>query len=189
MTFFFIIHCPLSIVHYPLSIVHYPLSIIHCPLSIVHCQLKNMYKIIIIVHVSTSIISLLAALFVCRNSFIGILKEKVYTVFYRKTEIIFLVSMYLQLTLGVILYFFLRPENNPRIVTIDDAYRFSSMRFWAIEHFSVMLFALLLIQIGKIFTTKLPRDRDKFRYAGIYYGFSTLLILISTGIFIMVRFI
>jgi hypothetical protein len=147
-----------------------------------------MYKAVIIVHVSTSIISLLAALFVCRNSFVGIIKKLDYSEFCRKSEIFFLVSMYLQLVLGVILYFFLRPENNPRIITIHDAYHFSAMRFWAIEHFSVMMFALFLVQIGKIFTSKLTLDRDKFRYASVYYGVSTLLILVSTGIYMLSRY-
>lgn len=147
-----------------------------------------MYKTVIIVHVSTSIISLLLAMFVCKNSLAGFYKSKKYDNFYRKSEIFFLVSMYLQLTLGVILYFFLRPENNPRIITIEDAYRFATMRFWAIEHFSVMLFALFLVQIGKIFTTKLSDDRDKFKYAGTYYGVATLLIFISTGIYMLARY-
>jgi hypothetical protein len=132
--------------------------------------------------------ALIAAVYVCLKSFSGFRKNEIYTNLNKNSELFFLAAMYLQLVLGIVLYFFLRPENNPRIITIDDAYKFSAMRFWAVEHFSVMLFALLIAQIGQIFTIKLVDSRDKFKYASMYYGFSSLLIFASTGIYMIARY-
>jgi hypothetical protein len=99
-------------------------------------------------------------------------------------EVLFLVLLYLGLILGVILYFMLDPESKPGMLSLQEAQENATQRFWAIEHFTIMLFALILSQIGRIFTIKNITDRQKFKYAIFYFGIATLFTFISTGIYL-----
>ncbi|RLD78269.1 MAG: hypothetical protein DRJ10_10635, partial [Bacteroidetes bacterium] len=91
---------------------------------------------------------------------------------------------YLGLVLGIILYFFIEPDENIGQLSMEQAQEAMSSRFWAIEHFSVMLFALMLAQIGKVFTIKAINSANKFKYALFYYGLATAITFISTGFYL-----
>ncbi len=147
-----------------------------------------MYKIILNIHIWTSIlfvvISIVLTVMVTRGFFY---KKDHYgkTCIFLENSFIFL--LYLGLILGFVLYFFMEPANKYVVRSVADVNRILSLRFWSIEHFSVMLFALILAQIGKIFTSKSLRHHAKFRYAMIYYGAATLATLTSLGFYLAYR--
>lgn len=143
-----------------------------------------MYKTIIGIHVWTSIVFIIVAVILCLRIFTGLKNRRDYTKAENRLEIIFLALLYLGLILGVILYFMLDPESKPQMVSLQEAQDNAVQRFWAIEHFTIMLFALILSQIGRLFTIKKIPDIQKFRYAMFYYGMATLFTFISTGMFI-----
>jgi len=147
-----------------------------------------MYNIILNIHIWTSIlfivISIVLTVMVTRGYF---LKKELYgkTCIYLENS--FILLLYLGLILGFLLYFFMEPANKYAIRTVADVNRILSLRFWSIEHFSVMLFALILAQIGKIFTNKSLSHHAKYKYAMIYYGAATIATLISMGFYLANR--
>jgi len=138
-----------------------------------------MYEVFLNIHILNSILFSLTAVILC--IYLGkslIAKEE-----FNKTHIFlensFIILLYFGLILGIILYFFIRPDKNA-VLTVEQAQNAMNLRFWSIEHFSVMLFALMLAQIGKIFTVRAILSKDKLKYALFYYGVATVITFIST---------
>lgn len=102
-------------------------------------------------------------------------------VLYNRLSYLFIALLYVQLVTGLTMYFFLKPDPSASITTLEEAMEKSTLRFWAIEHVSLMIFALLLSQIGRLFIRQLPAERRMFRAATFYYGFSFLLVLASAA--------
>jgi len=72
---------------------------------------------------------------------------------------------------------------------IEALIKKQNMQFWAIEHFSVMIFTLMIAQIGKFFTSKAITSKDKFKYALFYYGAATSIIYISMSFYLYYKFL
>ncbi len=147
-----------------------------------------MYQAILQIHIWTSILFVvisIALTYLVTKGFL--LKKERYGKWCIFLENSFIVLLYLGLILGFILYFFMEPANKYVVHSTADVDRILSLRFWSIEHFSVMLFALILAQIGKIFTNRSVSHHAKFKYAMIYYGSATLATLISLAFYLMNR--
>ncbi len=147
-----------------------------------------MYQLILHIHIWTSIlfvvISIVLTVMVTRGFFQNKERYGKRCIFLENS---FIFLLYLGLILGFVLYFFMEPANKYVVRSVADVNRILSLRFWSIEHFSVMLFALILAQIGKIFTSKSVSHHAKFRYAMIYYGAATLATLTSLGFYLAYR--
>ena len=134
-------------------------------------------------HVIFSSSFLLIALGITIWSLYGWLKKKEYTKGSHIFGLIFLGFLYADLLMGVVLYFFLRKPDE--ILTAAQAIKYSSLRFWAVQHFSFMVFVVVLSQIGKIFISRTSESDRKFKYAFFYYGAATLITIISVAIFLL----
>lgn len=145
-----------------------------------------MYKILLDIHVWTSVLFMMVSLVFCVLLIYGWLKKSVYSKYHVYLEQSFIVLLYLGLFLGIVLYF-LMPSNKYEVHSVTEINHMLSLRFWSIEHFSVMLFALILSQIGKIFTSKSFLSSSKFRYALFYYGFATALTLTSMTFYLIYK--
>jgi hypothetical protein len=145
-----------------------------------------MYEVFINIHIWASILFSLTAIVLCLYYIKSIITETEFSKIHLFLENTFIGLLYFGLILGIILYFFIRPDENVQI-TIEQARATMSSRFWSIEHFSVMLFALMLAQIGKIFTVRSTLSKDKLKYALFYYGSATLVTFISTGFYLYYR--
>jgi hypothetical protein len=97
--------------------------------------------------------------------------------------------LYLGLLLGIILYFFIDTNQCLLILSRDELINKQNSQFWAVEHFSVMLFTLLIAQIGRYFASKAIISKDKFKYVLFYYGSSTLIIFISMAFYLYYKLI
>lgn len=145
-----------------------------------------MYEIFINIHIWASILFSLTAVVLCTYFIKSLITHSEFSKTHLFLENAFIVLLYFGLILGIILYFFIRPDGNTQM-TIEQAKGAMSSRFWSIEHFSVMLFALMLAQIGKIFTVRSTLSRDKLKYALFYYGSATAVTFISTGFYLYNR--
>jgi hypothetical protein len=63
----------------------------------------------------------------------------------------------------------------------------ASLRFWAIEHIALMIFALFLTQLGRLFIRRSNNPVRKFKASLFYYGVALLLILFSVSIALIFR--
>jgi hypothetical protein len=112
---------------------------------------------------------------------VGWVKKKEYGLLEDRLRRTFLVLLYIDLLLGVILYFFLQKPTE--IITTEQAMSHSSLRFWAIRHFSNVVFVVILCVTGNLLIKRTEKSEKKFKYSFFYFGISTIIIIISVGLF------
>ena len=91
--------------------------------------------------------------------------------------IVFTSLMDLQLLTGLVLYFFLSPITKLAMSDFGAAMKDSGIRFYAVEHFSMMLIAVVLVHIGRAKSKKAKTDLAKFKTATIFYLLALVIIL------------
>lgn len=141
-----------------------------------------MYDIVIRFHFVISSLFVILAFIVVIWSTIGWIKKLNYSKVFNRLSFFFLHLLYLQLITGIVLYFFLKPDPDSGSLTLEEAMNQSSMRFWAIEHVSLMIFALILSQIGRFILKESTMDRKKYRSATLYFGISLVVVLSSAAV-------
>ena len=139
-----------------------------------------MYQTTITVHIIISSLFILLGLVVVVSSLIGWIRNLAYTNVYNQLSRIFLWLLYVQLILGVMLYYFLGSNSGNTSLSHEDALLNRDLRYWVIEHFSVMIFTLALTQLGRLFILNNIHDKQKFKNTAFFYGISYLLIIISS---------
>jgi uncharacterized membrane protein YozB (DUF420 family) len=139
------------------------------------------YDLVINSHIFVSTVFILIAITVLVLSIRGWRQGKAYTKVDSNISIIFLIFLYVQLILGLLLYFVLG-DNSGGANSLEEAAKQMSIRFWALEHFVIMIFALFLSQLGWVFIRKSRLDINKHKNTLFYFGISIFLIIISTGI-------
>ena len=138
-----------------------------------------MYDVVIKLHYIVSAIFLILALVTTVWAIIGWIKDIPCPRSFLRLSWVFIHFLYIQLLTGITLYFFLKPEADAAIMTMDEALLHNSQRFWGIEHVSLMLFALILSQVGRLIIKQISSDRKKYRAATFYYGISLLVVMSS----------
>jgi hypothetical protein len=100
---------------------------------------------------------------------------------WKKTDnlmgIIFTSLMDLQLLVGLVLYFFLSPVTKLALNDFGAAMKNADLRFYAVEHLSMMLIAVVLVHIGRAKSKKVIADVSKFKIATIFYGLALVVML------------
>ncbi len=89
----------------------------------------------------------------------------------------FIITLYLQLIFGLIL--FANPDSAGNNAGMEGAMKLASKRFWPIEHIVLMLFALLIANLGLIFSNSSSIDKDKHRKVLVYYMIALIMIAVS----------
>lgn len=95
----------------------------------------------------------------------------------QKTGMWFVLCCHLQLLIGLILYFYLGKQSV--FTNMAENMKIAEVRYWGIEHFLMMLIAIVLVQIGRIASKKAATDVQKHKKALIWYGIGLLLMLIN----------
>jgi len=100
---------------------------------------------------------------------------------WKKTDnllsIILTALMDVQLLTGLVLYFFLSPVTKLAMSDFGAAMKNADLRFYAVEHFAMMLIAVVLVHIGRAKSKKVKTDRGKFRIATIFYLLALAILL------------
>ncbi|MFA5819414.1 MAG: hypothetical protein WC854_09070 [Bacteroidales bacterium] len=145
-----------------------------------------MYKFLILLHVITSSVFIVVALAITVRSIAGWSKNLKYSKTDKYMINLFMILLYLTLLHGIIMYFFIDPSSKSTM-DIQSAIKRASLRFWVVEHFYFMTFALVLSQIGGIFIRKTTIDKNRFAYASFYYGIATLITVVSVAFYFIYR--
>lgn len=98
----------------------------------------------------------------------------------KKDNVIGLLLMILadiQFLAGIILYVFVSPITKAAFNDFGAAMKNDELRFYAVEHFFLMIIALIMIHIGRAKTKKPGTSWVKHRSSAIYYGIALLLIM------------
>ena len=120
---------------------------------------------------------LLTILITLAKYLLGWFADKPWTKTDNLLGIIFTSLMDIQLLTGLVLYFFLSPVTKLALADFGAAMKDSGLRFYAVEHFSLMLIAVVLVHIGRAKSKKMKVDRKKFKTAAIFYLIALVIIL------------
>lgn len=91
--------------------------------------------------------------------------------------VIFTGLMDLQLLTGLILYFFLSPVTKLAMSDFGAAMKNADLRFYAVEHLTMMLVAVVLVHIGRAKSKKAKTDLAKFKTGAIFFIISLVVIV------------
>ena len=119
-----------------------------------------MYALVLILHSWLRWVVLLAGLL----AIVGLLSSRAKANGTSKAErwvFLFMMALDWQLLLGLLLYLFLSPNTTAIFANFGAAMRDSVARFWAVEHISLMFFAVILVHVGRVLGRKaaLPAAR------------------------------
>jgi hypothetical protein len=93
---------------------------------------------------------------------------------------IFTVTLDVQLLLGFLLYFALSPVTPPIFDDLGAAMGDPVARFWAVEHVSLMLLAVLGAHIGRVLSRKARTPAAKRTRLLTCFGLATLCLILGT---------
>ena len=88
--------------------------------------------------------------------------------------LIALAVMHSQVLLGIVMYFM-----SSKVAFGDDTFSNSILRFFTVEHLSLMLLAAVIITIGYVRSKKASSAEAKFDNIFLYYLFGLIIILLA----------
>lgn len=96
----------------------------------------------------------------------------------KKLALFSMITLHIQLLLGLALYF-TSPTVAEATGDMGAAMHVPHLRFWAVEHISMMIIAIVLITLGYSKSKRAANDKGKFRFITIYYIIGLIFILAS----------
>jgi hypothetical protein len=134
-----------------------------------------MYDVLLIAHNWLRWAVVLTALWVIYRNYDGFTSSKKWSAATDgKYNSIFMGILHTQLLLGLILYF-ISPMMQAILQDFGGSMKNRDLRFWSVEHISLMIIGIVVAQIGSIKAKRAPSDAGKFRTA--FFWFLTALIL------------
>ena len=94
-----------------------------------------------------------------------------------RSNFFFMLSMDIQLVIGLILYF--NGVWFDSLKHIGESMKDPYVRFFTIEHEMMMIIAWILVHAGRIAVKKAATSRSKFNKSLVFFGIALLLILIA----------
>jgi hypothetical protein len=92
----------------------------------------------------------------------------------------FMGALDLQMLLGLVLYFVLSPLTTELMPRLGEAMRDPQLRFWAVDHISVMFVAVIVVHVGRVLARKAQTpDSERLRLLTCV-AFATFLIILGT---------
>ncbi|MBN1668803.1 MAG: hypothetical protein JW862_17035 [Anaerolineales bacterium] len=116
------------------------------------------------------------------NAFWGWLGKRAWLERDRKLGLFFTIAIDTQLLLGAILYFVSSPWGLKAILEqgMGPVMQQDTYRFFAIEHGTFMLLAVILVHLGSALSKKASSDQAKFKRAALYFTVTFAIILLGT---------
>ena len=89
------------------------------------------------------------------------------------------IALDLQMLVGLLLYVFLSPFTTQAFQDFGAAMRTPGLRYWAVEHITLMLLAVILAHIGSVRVRKAPSDNSRHLRTALFFGGVVLLLLLG----------
>jgi hypothetical protein len=147
----------------------------------------HMHQILNTIHSYNRYLLLAVLLFVVIKSLLGWLGKKPYEAADRAAGGALVGLAHLQLLVGLIQYFFTSAYTRAAFADMGAAMKDANLRYFAVEHITTMMIAVVLIQLGRTLSKRRTGDTAKHRTVAIYSGIALLLIvgtLASKGILV-----
>ncbi len=136
-----------------------------------------MYSFTLAAHSIVRWFVLIFGLLAIIKAFVGWSGKKEWRSLDNKLGLGFTISLDIQLLLGLLLYLVFSPTIKAAFSDMGAAMANSDIRFFLVEHFLMMVVALVLAHIGRSRAKKADTDISKHKNAAIFYTIAILLIL------------
>jgi cytochrome c biogenesis factor len=137
-----------------------------------------MYSIVLALHSSIRWLVLTSLLFAIYRAYSGWLSDKKYSKFDNTVRSLTVTIAHIQLVFGLWLYF-ISPIVNYFLHHFSTAVHERAIRFFGMEHITMMLTAIIVITIGSVKARKKTTDKEKFKTTAIWFTIGLLIILSS----------
>jgi uncharacterized protein (DUF486 family) len=134
-------------------------------------------QILLVLHNIIRWLVLLFGIWTLISAISGLAGRKNYTTAGGRTNFFFMLSMDIQLLIGLALYF--TGAWFDRLKHLADNMKDPMLRFFTMEHGLLMIIAWILVHAGRISVKKAVTPQSKFKKTLIYFGIALLLILIA----------
>lgn len=139
-----------------------------------------MYELLLGIHNILRWVVLILGILAIVRGFRGWLGKRAWEKGDRMAGVFFSAGLDTQLLLGLILYFFVSPITQGALSDLGAAMRAGGdLRFFAVEHITVMVIAAVLAHIGSASVKKAADDTSKHKRAAIWYAITMLVILVA----------
>lgn len=133
-----------------------------------------MYNILVHLHSVNRWIVLVLIILALVKSFSGWFGKREFTASDKKTALFALIFTHIQMLLGFALYFI-----SPLVSFEEGALESEVYRFYTIEHFSMMIIAIVIITLGFSLSKRATESITKFKRVAVFYLIGLLIMLSS----------
>lgn len=137
-----------------------------------------MYPTLLAIHSFVRWLVLASLIFAIYRTYFGWKNQKAFTKLDNQIRHITATIAQVQLLLGLWLYA-ISPIVAFFLANFKEAVHLRQVRFFGMEHITVMLSAVIVISIGSIKAKRKTTDNEKFRTIYVWFGIGLLLILSS----------
>lgn len=134
-----------------------------------------MHNILLHTHSGLRWIVLILAFYTVIKYLSGWLGNKEFNSGDNKLGLFYMISMDVQLLVGLLLYFVFSPLTNSFHINMQD----TVSRFYGVEHLAIMILAVVFVHVGRSQVKKGTDSNAKFRRGAILYIFSLIFILVG----------
>ncbi len=107
----------------------------------------------------------------------GLTSSRIYSANDGRANLFFMISMDIQLLLGLALYFMNGWYTG--LSHMGESMKEPMVRFFTVEHSFMMIIAWILVHVGRVSVKKAFNSSGKFKKTLIFFGIALLLILIA----------
>ncbi len=137
-----------------------------------------MYPIVLTLHSFVRWFVLLSLSFAIYHAWNGYFKKRSYTRFDNNVRHWTATIAHIQFMLGFILYI-ISPVTNYFLQNFREGIHLREIRFFGLEHSTMMFLAIVVISIGSAKAKRRTDDIEKFKTMGIWFAIGLFLILTS----------
>jgi len=137
-----------------------------------------MYPFLLALHSLVRWFVLGVLVFAIVRTYRGWLGNKIYTKFDERVRWVTATIAHIQLVIGLWLYF-ISPIVNYFLHNFREAVGQRQIRFFGMEHITMMLTAIILITIGSAKAKRKTTDKEKFKTMAIWFSIALFIIFVS----------
>jgi hypothetical protein len=91
-----------------------------------------------------------------------------------------MMTLDIQMLIGLLLYLVVSPNMREIRAHFGEAMKNPQLRFWAVEHVSAMIVAVVLVHVGRVLARKATSPAAKRTRMIVCFGIATVLMMVGT---------
>ncbi len=136
----------------------------------------EMYSALLPIHNILRWVVMVAAVAAIGFAWHGVATKREWSRGDRLRTVAYVASMHLQLLLGLLLYV-QSPIVSNALEDMGNAMGDTTLRFWAVEHITMMILAVVVVQVGSIMAKRAEDDAAKHKRSAIFFTLGLVFIL------------